>query len=99
MKTKIFLLFTVLSFVMLGCLPQSKYTPEEFDVPENFRIVETLTEHEEKEFTGDAIVHTLDSSKLAWLHYFNDETLIDLIHIGLNYNFDIRMTIKNLEIY
>lgn len=99
MKTKIFLLFTVLSFVMLGCLPQSKYTPEEFDVPENFRIVETLTEHEEKEFTGDSIVHTLDSSKLAWQHYFKDETLIDLIQKGLNHNFDIRMAIKNLEIY
>lgn len=99
MKTKIFLLFTVLSFVMLGCLPQSKYTPEEFDVPENFRIVETLTEHEEKEFRGDSIVHTLDSSKLAWSHYFKDETLIDLIQKGLNHNFDIRMAIKNLEIY
>jgi len=99
MKTKIFLLFTVLSFIMLGCLPQSKYTPEEFDIPENFRIVETLTEHEEKEFSGDSIVHTLDSSKLAWQHYFKDETLIDLIQKGLNHNFDIRMAIKNLEIY
>lgn len=98
MKTRIFTLFLV-SFALIGCLPQSKYTPEKFDLPEDFRIIETFAEHEEKDFVGDSIVHALDSSSLAWQHYFKDEVLVDLIQQGLNHNFDIRMAIKNLEVY
>lgn len=98
MKTRIFTLFLV-SFALIGCLPQSKYTPEKFDLPEDFRIIETFAEHEEKDFAGDSIVHALDSSRLAWQHYFKDEVLVDLIQQGLNHNFDIRMAIKNLEVY
>lgn len=98
MKTRIaiIILFGVL---LTGCLPQSKYTPEQFDMPGDFRIAKVNTTEQQEEFKGDSLVHVIDSSQLAWQYYFKDEQLIELINSGLENNFDIRKAIKNLEIY
>lgn len=101
MKTKI--TFIAMSVLLMGCLPQSKYTPPKFEEPEKFRIAETEVEGdsliETTAFEGDSLIYTVDSTKLAWKNYFQDEQLSELINAGLKHNFDLRVAMKRMEMY
>ncbi|WP_165779328.1 efflux transporter outer membrane subunit [Brumimicrobium salinarum] len=97
MKTKT--IFILLAVVLVGCMPQAKYSPESFKEPDKFRIAETNLAEEERIFEGDSLVHTIDSTQLAWRNFFKDEQLISLINEGLKHNFDIRMAMKRMEMY
>ncbi|HLV41935.1 MAG TPA: efflux transporter outer membrane subunit [Brumimicrobium sp.] len=87
------------SVLFVGCMPQRNYTPEKFDVPEEFRISEIAVDEESTTFDGDSLVYTIDSTKLAWKNYFQDERLVELINTGLKHNFDVRKALKRMEIY
>src|SRR5690554_7579520 len=98
MKIRIVVLF-ISSVILMGCMPQRKYTPEKFEVPEDFRISEIAVNDEKDTFEGDSLVYAIDSTKLAWKNYFQDERLVELINTGLEHNFDVRKALKRMEIY
>lgn len=98
MKIKISILLLI-GFVLVGCMPQSKYTPEEFDMPDNFRVSEVSSIDSEQDFTGDSLVYQMDSTKLAWNYYFHDNQLVELIKSGLEHNFDVRQALKTIEMH
>lgn len=98
MKIKI-LYIALISFVFAACMPQSKYTPQQFETPEEFRIVHVSPTLAEEELTGDSLVYSIDSTRLAWQHYFQDKQLVSLINEGLENNFDVRQALKRMERY
>lgn len=99
MKSKALIVIIAGVIVMGGCMPQSNYAPESFDVPDDFRIAEVSTETDTIAFTGDSMIFKVDSSKLAWKNYFKDEKLIKLVEAGLENNFDVRQAYKRIEMY
>lgn len=99
MKSKALIIIVVSVIVLAGCMPQSNYTPESFDVPDNFRIAEVNTGTDTIAFTGDSMIFKVDSSKLAWKNYFKDEKLVKLVEAGIENNFDVRQAYKRIEMY
>lgn len=98
MKIKIVLLFLV-GFILASCMPQSKYSPAEFEMPNNFRVAEVSSIDSTRDFTGDSLVYHIDSTKLAWNYYFHDNQLVELIQAGLEHNFDVRQALKTVEMH
>jgi len=80
-------------------MPQSKYQPEKFDMPTTFRVAEVTSKRDTSTFVGDSLIFKIDSTQLAWKHFFKDPNLIALIDSGLAKNFDVREAYKNLEIH
>lgn len=98
MKIKIIYILIGL-WVFAACMPQSKYTPTQFDVPESFRISEVNSNRDTNIFVGDSLIFKIDTSKLAWKHYFKNPGLVALIEQGLENNFDVRQAYKRLEMH
>lgn len=99
MKSKILIAVITGAIVLGGCMPQSNYTPETFEVPDHFRIAEVNSQPDTAAFTGDSMIFKVDSSKLAWKNYFKDEKLVKLIEAGIENNFDVRQAYKKIEMY
>ncbi len=99
MKSKALTVIIASVITLVGCMPQSNYAPESFDVPDDFRIAEVNTETDTIAFTGDSMIFKVDSSKLAWKNYFKDEKLVKLVEAGLENNFDVRQAYKRIEMY
>lgn len=99
MKNNI-LIYALLGVLILsGCMPQSNYKPPEFEISEDFRIANVSTEDDSIVFEGDSLVYAIDSTNIAWKHFFKDEKLIELIDEGIKNNFDVRMALKSVEKY
>lgn len=79
----------VLSLLMLvsSCKVGSKYVQPELHLPTEFR----------GEWSAEG-PDSLQISALPWRDFFNDPVLIDLINSGLEYNYDMRSALKNIEI-
>ena len=86
------------AFVLIGCMPQSKYKPQEYEMPEEFRIASVQVKFDPSRYIGDSMIFKMDSSHLAWQHFFKDQKLVDLIQKGLEENFDVRQAYKKVEI-
>ncbi len=92
-------LLILVALVLVACMPQSKYKPAEIEMPEDFRVAVTAHERDSQSFVGDSLIYKIDSSRLAWTHYFKEDQLIELIEAGLENNFDVREALKKVEIY
>ncbi|MBQ0116342.1 MAG: efflux transporter outer membrane subunit [Flavobacterium sp.] len=74
--------------ILHSCAPQSKYRAPKYDMPEAFKV-------------GDTVVDSQDSTSIAnlsWSEFFNDKQLDTLISKGMVYNFDMQQALKNIEI-
>lgn len=89
----------ILLLVLVACMPQSKYKPAEIELPEDFRVAIQKRQKDSTEFVGDSMIYRIDSSMLAWNHYFKIEQMVELIEAGLQNSFDVREAYKKVEIY
>lgn len=96
--TKLRYFIPLLTLILAGCMPQSKYTPKEYDMPETFRIAEVKAKADTVKFEGDSMIFKIDSLHLAWTNFFKDDKLVGLIERGLQENFDVRQAYKKVEI-
>lgn len=88
----------LLVLVIVGCMPQSKYTPNKYDVPQKFRIADVNSKRDTAVIdANDSLVMQIDTSTLLWKKYFRDAGLVTLIQKGLENNFDVRVALKKLE--
>lgn len=99
MKSRHLVIIVICIAGLAGCMPQSSYVPEKFEIPDKFRIAEITKKPDTLNYSGDSMVFVIDSSKLAWGNYFKDDKLIKLIESGLENNFDVRQALKRIEMY
>lgn len=74
---------------LYSCMPQSKYSYQEPELPESFRVLDNDT----KEDTDSISIGTIN-----WEDYFKEPELIELINKGLQFNFDMQQALKTIEI-
>lgn len=97
MKIKWFIYISII--LLAGCMPQSKYQPQKFNMPEHFRVAQVNSKEKDSVLRGDSLIFRIDTSHLAWKHFFRDTNLIQLIETGLKNNFDVREAYKRLEMH
>ncbi len=75
---------TLLTF---SCAPQSKYQKPQLDIPNSYKGQDSLDVGED----------SLSIATVNWEDFFEDEQLIALISKGLEFNFDYKVALNNLE--
>lgn len=87
-RNKLYISLFLGSAILFSCAPQRNYKIKEFKLPEQIRGIDTIG-------TTDSI----PDIKISWKDFFKDQQLNDLIEQGLQNNFDIKKSLKNIEIY
>lgn len=88
-------ILSVIGLVVMGlvtlnsCAPQRNYRKPEINIPEQFRIQDSLI------LQTDSLP-TLGTE--SWKKFFEDTELVYLIEKGLEHNFDMQVALKNIEI-
>src|SRR5690606_12694619 len=84
---KQFLIIVTLLISISACKVGQKYVQPDLHLPEDFR--------------GDTMTFDRDTTQLgqiSWREFFKDPVLLALIDSGLQYNYDMRTALKNIEI-
>lgn len=78
----------ITALALYGCVPQKNYQQPQIDLPQNYRTQEQVQN----------MTDSVGLGAVQWKDFFEDKELIDLIQAGLDYNFDLKKALNNLEI-
>lgn len=91
--------FGTYSLVVIGvglfasCAPQANYQKPDIALPDHYRVQDSLVTH------NDSIAQTQENVGMVdWEVFFEGTELIELINIGIAFNFDMQIALKNIEI-